>query len=492
VNTGRSSGVLLHITSLPGRFGIGDLGPESRTFVDFLQQAKQKLWCVLPLAPAGEENSPYRSPSAFAGNSMFVSPELLQEQGYVSKKDLRFEPRGSASKVDFPSVRAFKEQLLQKAFLQFSATKDYSVFTRKNSWWLDRYALFMALKEANNGVPWPRFSSAVQPDPEAIRFHKFVQYEVFRQWHLLRAYCHARDVSIMGDMPFYVEHDSADVWSSPELFDLLKNGEPATVGGVPPDYFSEDGQLWGTPTYNWGNLRKTGFKWWLDRFGAAFETVDLLRLDHFRGFEAYWSVPANERTARNGRWKRGPGARLFETVQKRLGALAFVAENLGVITPEVEELLRRFHFPGMAVLQFGFDEEGAHRTNNYIRDLVCFTGTHDNDTTRGWWENLLKSARTNLSARATVDRIKSFLQTNGREIHWSCIQAILTSVANVAVMPMQDILGLGSEARMNLPGEAKGNWEWRLTGNQLERADVERLRDLTIVSGRACSGAAQE
>jgi 4-alpha-glucanotransferase len=487
VKTGRSSGVLLHITSLPGRFGVGDLGPESRNFVDFLHQSRQKLWCVLPLAPAGVENSPYRSPSAFAGNNLFISPELLQEQGYVGKKDLRFQPRGSSSKVDFSAVRVFKEKLLQRAFLQFSPVRDYSLFVRNNSWWLDRYALFMALKKANNGVPWPQFSAAIKPDPETIRFHKFVQYEFFRQWRLLRSYCHARNVCIMGDMPFYIEHDGADVWSNPNLFDLRKNGEPATVGGVPPDYFSEDGQLWGTPTYYWGNLQKTGFKWWLDRFRAAFETVDLLRLDHFRGFEAYWSVAATERTARNGRWKAGPGARLFEAVQKKLGALPFVAENLGIITPRVEALRCRFKFPGMAVLQFGFDEEGSHRPNNYVRELVCFTGTHDNDTTRGWWQHLLKSARNHSSDRATVNRIKSFLQTDGREIHWSCIQAVLTSVAEVAVVPMQDLLGLESEARMNLPGEAKGNWGWRLTRKQLNSCDIERLRDLTIVSGRSGS-----
>ena len=485
MKVGRSSGVLLHITSLPGRFGIGDLGPESRHFVDFLQQAKQKLWCVLPLAPAGEENSPYRSPSAFAGNSLFISPELLQEHGYVSKKDLQFRPRGSSSKVDFPSVRIFKERLLQKAFLQFTETEDYSAFARKNSWWLDPYALFMALKEANLDAPWPQFAPEIQPNPEKVRFHKFVQYEFVRQWHALHSYCKARNVSIMGDMPFYIEHDSADVWSNPDLFDLRKNGDPATVGGVPPDYFSKGGQLWGTPTYDWNNLQKTGFKWWIDRFRAAFETVDLLRLDHFRGFEAFWSVPAKERTARNGHWRKGPGARLFETVHSKLGAVPIVAENLGIITPEVEALRRRFQFPGMAVLQFGFDEEGAHRPNNYVRELVCFTGTHDNDTTCGWWQSLRKSAQAHPFDRDVVNRIKSFLQTDGREIQWSCIQAVFTSVAEVAVVPMQDILGLGSEARMNLPGKAKGNWGWRLTNSQLNRASMERLRDLTIVSGRS-------
>ncbi len=485
MDIGRSSGVLLHVTSLPGRFGIGDLGPASREFVDFLHEAKQKLWCVLPLGPAGEENSPYRSPSAFAGNSLFISPELLEDQGYVSKKDLRFPAPANPSKVDFASVRSFKEGILQRAFAQFSPTKEYAVFVRRNSWWLEKYALFMALREANRGLPWPQFDLAIQAKPGSVLFHKFVQFEFFRQWSLLRQYCRERKVSIMGDMPFYIEHDSADVWSNPGLFDLRKNGEPATVGGVPPDYFSADGQLWGTPTYNWKNLRKTGYRWWLDRFQAAFQTVDLLRLDHFRGFEAFWSVPAGERTARNGVWKKGPGVRLFQRVQRKLGHLPFVAENLGIITKEVENLRRRFAYPGMAVLQFAFDESGTHRPNNYVRELACFTGTHDNDTTRGWWEKLQKSARNNPADRETVRRIKSFLQSDGGEIHWSCMQVIFTSIAKIAVVPMQDVLGLGSEARMNLPGKAKGNWDWRFTNGQLKRATVERLRDLTIVSGRA-------
>ena len=291
----------------------------------------------------------------------------------------------------------------------------------------------MALREANRGLPWPQFDLAIQAKPGSVLFHKFVQFEFFRQWSLLRQYCRERKVSIMGDMPFYIEHDSADVWSNPGLFDLRKNGEPATVGGVPPDYFSADGQLWGTPTYNWKNLQKTGYRWWLDRFQAAFQTVDLLRLDHFRGFEAFWSVPAGERTARNGVWKKGPGVRLFQRVQRKLGHLPFVAENLGIITKEVENLRRRFAYPGMAVLQFAFDESGTHRPNNYVRELACFTGTHDNDTTRGWWEKLQKSARNNPADRETVRRIKSFLQSDGGEIHWSCMQVIFTSIAKIAV-----------------------------------------------------------
>jgi 4-alpha-glucanotransferase len=486
VKSGRSSGILLHITSLPGRFGIGDLGPESRRFADFLEEAKQKLWCVLPIGPAGEENSPYRSPSAFAGNTMMISPELLAEQGYVSKKDLRFQPRSPASRVDFQAVRDYKEPLLELAFQGFSETKDYSRFVRRNSWWLDRYSLFLALRKANGGAPWTQFDSKIKPDSACILYHKFVQYEFFRQWKALHEYCKRRNISIMGDMSFYVEHDSADVWSNPRLFDLEKNGEPASVGGVPPDYFSKDGQLWGTPTYRWDRMRSDGFKWWMDRFRAAFAHVDLLRLDHFRGFEAYWSVPSNQRTARNGRWKKGPGARLFDLAHKKFGQLPIVAENLGVITKEVEQLRTHCGFPGMAVLQFGFDAGGAHRPDKYTTELVCFTGTHDNDTTRGWWNALQRAAKNprGSTERAIVRRVTSYLQTNGEQIHWSFIRALLTSVAKVAVIPMQDILGLGSEARMNLPGHAKGNWGWRMTGAQLDGANVERLRDLTIASGR--------
>jgi 4-alpha-glucanotransferase len=486
VNIGRASGILLHLTSLPGAFGIGDMGPESRWFVDFLAAARQKLWCVLPLGPTGPQNSPYQCRSAFAGNPLLISPQQLLEHGYLSRKDLLSAPRFSSLRVDFSAVRRYKTTLLKKAFREFSENRDYFEFERKHSWWLDGYAVFTVLDEANAGLPWPQFDARIKPSPQSVRYHKFVQYEFFRQWRALRKYCAQHSISIMGDMPFYVEHSSADVWSNPQLFQLRSNGEPRSVGGVPPDYFSEDGQLWGTPTYRWDKLKETRFKWWVDRFRSAFEMVDLLRLDHFRGFDAYWSVPANQSTARKGHWIKGPGTRLFEKIRKELGPLPIVAENLGIITPRVEELRRRFAFPGMAVLQFGFDEEGTHRPNNYARDLVAFTGTHDNDTTLGWWNALRRSAgrRGHSAERATLNRVKSYLQNNGREIHWSFIQAILTSVADIAIVPMQDHLGLGSEARMNQPGRAEGSWRWRLQNKQLNQVLSERLRDLTAVSGR--------
>jgi 4-alpha-glucanotransferase len=486
VKISRSSGILLHPTSLPGKYGIGDLGPESRRFVDFLAKAGQKLWCVLPLSPTGPENSPYQCCSTFAGNCLLISPELLVEQGYLSRGDLRSAPHFPAACVDFGAVRRYKESLLKKAFRSFTASRDYSRFERKEYWWLEKYALFMGLQEANPGVAWTKFDPRKEASHETIRYHKFAQYEFFRQWRELHKYCGERKISIMGDMSFYVEHNSADVWSNRELFDLRRDGEPRHVGGVPPDYFSKDGQLWGTPVYRWDNLAKTGFQWWIDRFRNAFESMDLLRLDHFRGFEAFWSVRADQKTARSGRWVKGSGARLFEKVRKELGDLPFVAENLGTITPAVEELRLRFGFPGMAVLQFGFDEWGTHRPNNYVRELVSFTGTHDNDTTIGWWNAVQRAARGrgNAAERAIVHRVKSYLQTKGENIHWSFIQAVLTSVAEIAIIPLQDVLGLGAEARMNMPGRAKGNWDWRFDDKQIHRGVAERLCDLTVVSGR--------
>ena len=483
---GRCSGILLHVTSLPSRFGIGDLGPESRRFADFLSAANQKLWCVLPLGPTGPQHSPYECRSAFAGNPLLISPEQLVARGYLSNKDLRSAPRFSASRVEFATVRSYKESLLKNAFREFSETRDYLKFERVHSWWIERFALFMSLREANGGVAWTRFDPKIKADPSAIRYHKFVQFEFFSQWQALRKYCAQRNISIMGDLPFYLEHDSADVWSHPEIFDLDANGESRTVGGVPPDYFSRSGQRWGTPTYRWDKLKATGYKWWLDRFRAAVESMDLLRLDHFRGFEAFWSIPASHSTARRGRWVKGPGARLFEAAQKKLGRLPFVAENLGIITPEVEDMRRRFALPGMAVLQFGFGDDGSNRPNTYVPDLVSFTGTHDNDTSCGWWRALQRSAQASPRSAdaATVNRVKCYLQRDGREIHWSLIQAVLTSVANIAVIPMQDVLGLGSEARMNLPGQAKGNWRWRLQKQEIDQPLVQRLRNLTEVSGR--------
>lgn len=483
----RASGILLHLTSLPGRFGIGDLGPESRWFADALAAAGQKLWCILPLGPTGPENSPYQSRSAFAGNPLLISPEELVDQGYFSRRELRRVPSRSPSRVEFPAVRRYKEGLLRKAYGHFSESREYREFEDRNFWWLDRFARFMALKEANGGRPWTRFDPRVKPAERSVRYHKFVQFEFFRQWGALRRHCEKRKISLMGDMPFYVEHDGADVWSHPELFDLKPNGESRTVGGVPPDYFSRDGQRWGTPTYRWDQLEETGFKWWVDRLRMAAGMTDLLRLDHFRGFEAFWKIPAGQPTARRGRWVKAPGAKLFAAARRDLGSLPFVAENLGMVTPEVETLRRRFRLPGMNVMQFGFDEDPAHRPDHYRPGTVAFTGTHDNDTITGWWKSLARAARSGRDpgAREKIERIKRYLQSGERDdLHWSFLEAVESSAAEIAVAPVQDVLGLGSEARMNVPGIARGNWRWRLEKGALRSSVLQRLRDLTKAAGR--------
>jgi 4-alpha-glucanotransferase len=486
MKTVRSSGILLHPTSLPGRFGIGDLGPECYRFVDFLHEAKQRLWHILPLGPTGPENSPYQSRSSFAGNPLLISPEKLLDEGYLDHRDLDNIPRFPLARIDFAAVRSYKFPLFWRAFDGFSETAAYRKFENRNSLWLDPYAEFMALCEVNGTAAWTKFNAKLKPRDADIRFHKFLQYEFFRQWAQLKVHCGHKNVLVMGDMPFYVEHDSADVWHSPRLFDLDRDGESRSVGGVPPDYFSKDGQLWGNPTYRWAYLKKTKYQWWVDRFRATFQLVDLLRLDHFRGFVKFWSVPSGQSTARYGRWVNGPGLDLFTAVQKRLGVLAVVAENLGYITPEVEDLRHKLSLPGMVVLQFAFGEDGTHRPNNYVRELVSFTGTHDNNTTRGWWDELklIARQRPRSQARSEMERAKAFLQTHGRDISWSFIQAVMTSVADISIIPLQDVLDLGASARMNIPGRAKGNWEWRYKANAITPRIVNRLHSLTEVSGR--------
>ncbi len=351
MKTGRASGILLHPTSLPSRFGIGDLGLESYRFLDFLQEAKQKVWHVLPLGPTGPQNSPYQCRSAFAGNPLLISPDKLVEEGYLGKRDLSRVPHFPDGRVEFNAVRSFKYGLFRQAFKSFTQTRAFSTFEEKHSW-LNPFAEFMALREANGGISWARFDPAIRATADALRFHKFLQYEFFRQWNQLKAHCAKCRVFIMGDMPFYVEHDSADVWHSPDLFDLDRHGESRTVGGVPPDYFSRNGQLWGNPTYRWEAMEKTNYAWWKERFRTVLQLVDLLRLDHFRGFEKFWSVPASHTTARNGKWIKGPGQKLFATVTRSLGPLPLIAENLGIITPQVEELQHCHSWKLKALPQF--------------------------------------------------------------------------------------------------------------------------------------------
>ena len=508
VKCSRSSGILLHPTSLPGGFGVGDLGREAYRFADFLHSAKQRVWQVLPLGPTGYGDSPYQVFSAFAGNPLLISPESLAQEGLLSSEDLSEVPNFPQAQVDYGAVIHFKFPLLRRAFERFQSggvppARDlFQKFCKQHSTWLDDYALFMAIKDAHGGKAWNQWDSAIAlREPEAlehwtkklsdeIQCWKFWQFLFFKQWMALKQYCHARSIQIMGDIPIFVARDSADVWAHPQLFHLDEHGNPTVVAGVPPDYFSATGQLWGNPLYRWDVMAASGYDWWMQRFRAAFELVDMVRIDHFRGFEAYWEVPGYETTAINGRWVNGPGAELFEAVRQALGDLPIVAENLGLITPEVEALRQKLGFPGMAVLQFAFGSGTADSEflpHNYSRNLLIYTGTHDNDTTVGWWNSTGVNDSTRRPEEVQRERefVLEYLGVNGSEIHWAFIRAVLASVANLAMVPLQDVLGLGSGARMNLPARASGNWQWRYLPGMLTDAMVERLRELTILFGRA-------
>jgi 4-alpha-glucanotransferase len=489
----RSSGILLHPTSLPGRYGIGDLGAESRRFVDFLAAAGQTLWQVLPLGPTGYGDSPYQCFSARAGNPLLISLESLVEKTWLDASALAGAADLPEDRVDFERLIPWKTAVLESAHPQPAGFK---TFCEANTHWLDDFALFMALKAQHHGVAWNQWEPGARDrDPKAlahwrdqlaapIAAQKFIQFAFFEQWRELREYARTRKVRIMGDLPIYVSHDSADVWANPRYFQLDALGNSTVVSGVPPDYFSQTGQLWGNPIYRWDALAADGYGWWLDRFRAAFEMVDMIRLDHFRGFEAYWEVPASEPTAMRGRWVKGPGAALFRAARSALGELPLVAENLGVITPEVEAIRHEFGFPGMAVLQFAFgtdDQAPTFRPHNYPREVVAYTGTHDTDTTVGWWSSKGRgeSTRSEADIRRERDFAMRYLNTDGREIHWVLIRTLMASVADTVLFPLQDVLGLGTEARMNLPATLGGNWRWRYRAGALKPELAQRLRELT-------------
>lgn len=506
----RSSGLLLHPTSLPGPYGIGDFGPEAFRFLDFLHGAGQKIWQVLPLNPTGYGDSPYQAFSAFAGNPLLISLDLLIEQGVLSANDLGSVPNFPADDIDYASVIAWKTPVLRRAAANFfaSATPDlraeYDLFCRDNAVWLDDFSLFMAAKEAHGLVMWTLWDKPLaRRDPAAldswrakladqIAVHKYWQFEFFRQWRAIQAYARARGIQIMGDIPIYVAHDSADVWAAPHLFHLREDGTPEKVAGVPPDYFSATGQLWGNPIYRWDLMQSQGYRWWIDRFRAALSLFDMVRVDHFRGFEAYWEIPGGDKTAQRGKWVKGPGAELFAAVTKALGDLPIIAENLGVITPEVEAIRHQFGYPGMALLQFGFgtDPQGpSFRPHNYPRELVAYTGGHDNDTMIGWWTSgIADSTRSADDLRRehefTAQYFGFSLDDPSLEINWVFIRALYVSVADTVLVPVQDIVGLGSRARMNLPGRLGGNWKWRLVPGQLTLLHQERLKEFTRVYDR--------
>jgi 4-alpha-glucanotransferase len=504
----RRAGILLHPTSLPARHGIGDLGETAHRFVDFLASARQSVWQVLPLAPTGYGDSPYQALSAFAGNPLLVSLGDLAARGWLDPGDLAAPPPFPTEEVDYAAVAAWKGARLGRAAEAFEVEAgaqdraSLAAFRGRAGGWIDDLALFLALKEAHGGRAWTRWPGPLaRREPAALaaarhdlapqlRVHVFAQWVFDEQWQALRARARAAGIALVGDLPIYVAHDSAEVWARRSLFQLDEAGEPAAVAGVPPDYFSATGQLWGNPLHDWEAQARDGFRFWVERLRANLHLYDALRVDHFRGFEAYWEVPAAASTAVSGRWVPGPGAVLFETLQRELGPLPLIAENLGVITPAVEALRRRFGFPGMAILQFAFGDDPqaeSFQPHNYERNLVAYTGTHDNDTVLGWWESGPGSGSTRTAAAIERERAhaRAYLAADGREMNWTLLRAVHASVASIAIAPLQDVLGLGGEARMNRPATASGNWRWRFRADALAPALAERLAALTTLYGRA-------
>ena len=494
----RASGVLLHVTSLPSPYGIGDVGPTAVAWVDRLREAGQSWWQALPLGPTGYGDSPYQSLSSFAGNALLISPDWLIEDGLLRASDCAGRSF-SAAAVDFDAVRQFKYTLLETAWKNFNANwrpdlrPAFEQFRQDQAHWLDDYALFRALKTRYAGasyLQWP--DELVRRTPAALERARrdlaneveqvrFAQFLVFRQGARLEAHARARDVRLIGDLPFFVSPDSSDVWAHPELFLLDRQHRPQVVAGVPPDYFAARGQRWGNPIYDWDALRARGYRWWIDRALALLAYVDAIRLDHFRGFAAAWHVPASAPTAESGEWVPGPGAGLFGTVDKVMGGLPFVAEDLGIITPDVSVLRDAFELAGTRVLQFAFDgnADNPHLPENYVHNTVVYTGTHDNPTTRGWYEDLPDTMQRNLwrSARRAQGR--------SADAAPALLQLAWSSVATLAIAPLQDVLNLGKDARMNRPGSAEGNWRWRVTDELLSESAFESLRELTQASGRS-------
>jgi 4-alpha-glucanotransferase len=485
----RKSGILLHPTSLPGKFGIGDLGRWAYRFADFLIESGQQLWQVLPLGPPGYGYSPYQAYSSMAGNPLLISPQMLVDQGWLSSADLLTAPGFADSFVDFDSVILFKLNLLKKAAAAFLGRdsdplqQQFLDFCGQNESWLNPFAEFAALKEANANSAWTDWNQNAVVEEQSLLSHKFIQFEFFRQWKLLKEYCNAHGIEIIGDISIFIAHDSADVWANPELFDLDQKGNPRTIAGVPPDYFSETGQCWGNPLYRWKIMEQTGYRWWIERIRSTLNLFDIVRLDHFRGFEKYWEIPAGSETAVGGHWVKGPGDRLFEALRDALGNLPFIAEDLGYITPEVHELRDRWGFPGMRVLQFAFGDaspDNPHKPYNFIRNCVAYTGTHDNDTTAGWFA----AAAEGPQARAERESALSYMGGNDEDPVWNFIRLLLSSAADTAILPMQDVLSLGSESRMNLPATVAKNWRWRLREDQLMPEVGSRLREMNRLYGR--------
>ncbi|HKD80632.1 MAG TPA: 4-alpha-glucanotransferase [Candidatus Angelobacter sp.] len=491
----RSAGILLHPTSLPSRGGTGDLGPEAYAFADFLARSRMGLWQVLPLSPPGLGNSPYSATSAFAGNPLLISLERLAEHGWLEERLLKSLP-DSSGRIDFDHVKASKLPLLHQAAQTFLERGNcdrerFEAFKRENSWWLEDFVLFDVMRRLHGGntwSSWPKELAKREPDglrkfgleyQRELEVERAVQFAFFEQWKALRSYCEKHGIKIVGDVAIFVNYDSADVWRNPELFHLDENMQPTVVAGVPPDAFSETGQRWGNPLYRWETCKAHGYDWWVKRMSWALKSCDIVRLDHFRGFESYWEIPAAEPTAVHGRWVKGPADDLFEVLRARLGDLPFIAEDLGLITEEVNAFRKRLGVPGMKVLQFGFGDPGAHiyLPQNFEPNCVVYTGTHDNDTTAGWWE---KSA-----TREEKQHAAAYMGQPEDGMHWAFIRGAFCSVARLAIVPVQDVLGLGSEARMNTPSLRDGNWGWRLPAGLLTSELEHKLSALCQVSDRA-------
>ncbi|KAF0153590.1 MAG: 4-alpha-glucanotransferase [Ignavibacteria bacterium] len=494
MNIERSAGILLHPTSLPGKFGIGDLGPSAFHFVDFLKAAGQTLWQVFPLGPTGYGDSPYQCFSAFAGNPLLISPEFLQRDGLLSDKDLSNPPKYDEHKIDFGSVIEYKTKLLRKAFENFKKIKSIETeckdFLTANNFWLEDYALFMSAKAYHGGVQWAEWDETIafrkdlaswkKKLENEINYQIFIQHTFNKQWIALREYAHQSEIKIIGDLPIFIAYDSADLWANKELFTVRKDGTLELVAGVPPDYFSETGQLWGNPLYKWKEMEKDDFLWWRRRISNLLTMVDIVRIDHFRGFDAYWEIPGDAKTAIDGRWVKAPGHKFFNSIKKALGELPIIAEDLGVITDSVEELRDHFGFPGIKILQFGLGEDGDKKflPHNHIKNCVVHTGSHDNETTRGFLESEMQKNS------GIYEWAQAYFNYYGESMTYEMIRSAYQSPANICVIPMQDILNLGNQARMNFPGKLGGNWAWRFTWDQVANDLASWYKQMTIMFER--------
>ena len=493
----RASGILLHPTSLPGSYGSGDFGRDAYHFVDWLAAAGQKLWQILPLGGIGPGNSPYMSTSAFAGNVLLIDLDDLKSNGWIHESELIPNEGLQAQRIDFGNVHAFRMDKLKLAAKRFLSDKqhhhdDFHDFCQTEKSWLDDYALFMALSDKFNWQDWGNWEPKLaRREPKAMQqaatklakqidFWRFCQWRFFKQWRALKSYANQKNVQIVGDIPIFIAYQSAEVWARQDLFELGENNQPTVVAGVPPDYFSATGQRWGNPLYRWNAHAAENYAWWIDRIRKTFELVDIVRIDHFRGFAGYWEIPAHEATAMHGRWLPGPGENLFNAIQAALGKLPIIAEDLGVVTPDVVALLEQFELPGMRILQFAFggSADNPYLPHNYVRNTVVYGGTHDNNTSIGWF---------NSSPAREQAFVCKYLNSSGEQIHWDIIHAASQSIANIAIHSFQDVLGLDAEHRMNLPGQASGYWEWRFTWEQVESECADKLYEITALHGRCAA-----